>query len=92
MLGYKITYVKSRNEVRKELNENVRFDYISNEIKNEWELNLDAHVNNKLFKEKESEIKKKQNWLDLKEKELKMLDKIEKMERELAKRQERTMS
>lgn len=92
MLLYKITYVKSKNEVKREIGENVKFDYISNEIKNEWELSIENHINTKKHRETEMEIERKKMFLELTKKNREMEEKLEKMVRSLENEKPNTKS
>lgn len=56
-LIYKLTYKKSKQELLNELGENVKFGYITNETKWDWELDVE---NNALLQQKRiAELKKK---------------------------------
>lgn len=79
MLLYKITYVKSKNEVKREIGENVKFDYISNEIKNEWELSIENHINTKKHRETEMEIARKKAFIEMTKKNQEMEEKLNKL-------------
>lgn len=79
MLLYRLTYVKSKNEVKREIGENVKFDYISNEIKNEWELNIENHINTKKHRETEMEIARKKAFIEMTKKNQEMEEKLNKL-------------
>lgn len=79
MLLYKITYIKSKNEVKREIGENVKFDYISNEIKNEWELSIENHINTKKHRETEMEIARKKAFIEMTKKNQEMEEKLNKL-------------
>lgn len=79
MLLYRITYVKSKNEVKREIGENVKFDYISNEIKNDWELSIENHINTRKHRETEMEIARKKAFIEMTKKNQEMEEKLNKL-------------
>lgn len=79
MLLYRITYIKSKNEVKREIGENVKFDYISNEIKNDWELSIENHINTKKHRETEMEIARKKAFIEMTKKNQEMEEKLNKL-------------
>ncbi len=81
LLIYKITYKKSKSEVLKELDENVEFNFISNETKYQWEMELETHTQNKKEREIEIALKRKENYLKMKQKERELDRKIDLFER-----------
>lgn len=80
LLIYKVTYKKSKHEVLKEMSENVEFDFISNEKKHSWQMDIENHVFDRKIKEAEMEIKKKEQYIALKQKQDKIDKKIREME------------
>lgn len=79
LLIYKITYKKTKMEVLKEFGENVEFDFISNETKHKWELDIEGHVMDRKIRRAELELDKKLKYIQLKQKEQEVETRIEEM-------------
>lgn len=79
LLIYKITYKKTKMEVLKEFGENVEFDFISNETKHKWELDIEGHVMDRKIRRAELELDKKLKYIELKQKEQEVEIRIEEM-------------
>lgn len=81
LLLYKLTYKKSKHEVLNEMRENVEFDFISNEKKHTWEIDIENHIFDKKIRKAELEIKKKQQYIELKQRQDDMDKKIALLEK-----------
>lgn len=79
LLIYKITYKKTKMEVLKEFGENVEFDFISNETKHKWELDIEGYVMDRKIRQAELELDKKLKYVQLKQKEKEVEIKIDEM-------------
>lgn len=80
-LLYRLTYKKTKAEVLQELDENVEFNFITNETKYAWELELEAHSHSKKERRLEVELKRKENYLKMKQRELELDQRIEAFEK-----------
>lgn len=83
LLLYKITYIKSKNEVKKEISENVKYDYISNELKNDWEMDMEQHINNRKHRESKLELERQKSFLEITKKNRDMEAQIKKLMEEM---------
>lgn len=82
-LVFRITYIKSIDEVKSEFQENVSFNLIDTETVFKWENQVEEFNASKVLKKAETEKKKQEHILKLKKMEEKLKQEEEKLRKEI---------